>query len=46
LIAIHTPGHASNHICFFLEEEKMLFTGDHIMEGSTVVISPPDGNSS
>jgi glyoxylase-like metal-dependent hydrolase (beta-lactamase superfamily II) len=44
LIAIHTPGHASNHICFFLEEEKMLFTGDHIMEGSTVVISPPDGN--
>ena len=41
---IHTPGHASNHICFFLEEEKMLFTGDHIMEGSTVVISPPDGN--
>ena len=44
LTAIHTPGHASNHICFFLEEEKMLFTGDHIMEGSTVVISPPDGN--
>ena len=44
LIAIHTPGHASNHICFFLEEEKILFTGDHIMEGSTVVISPPDGN--
>ena len=31
LIAIHTPGHASNHICFFLEEEKMLFTGDHII---------------
>ena len=44
LETIHTPGHASNHICFFLEEEKMLFTGDHIMEGSTVVISPPDGN--
>ena len=44
LISIHTPGHASNHICFFLEEEKILFTGDHIMEGSTVVISPPDGN--
>ena len=44
LKAIHTPGHASNHLCFLLEEEKMIFTGDHIMEGSTVVIGPPDGN--
>lgn len=41
---IHTPGHASNHLCFLLKEEKLLFTGDHIMNGSTVVISPPDGN--
>jgi glyoxylase-like metal-dependent hydrolase (beta-lactamase superfamily II) len=44
LQAIHTPGHASNHLCFLLEEERMLFSGDHIMQGSTVVISPPDGN--
>ena len=44
LKAIHTPGHASNHLCYLLEEEKMIFTGDHIMEGSTVVIGPPDGN--
>jgi glyoxylase-like metal-dependent hydrolase (beta-lactamase superfamily II) len=44
LLAIHTPGHASNHLCFMLEEERMLFSGDHIMQGSTVVISPPDGN--
>jgi glyoxylase-like metal-dependent hydrolase (beta-lactamase superfamily II) len=42
--AIHTPGHAGNHLCFYLKEEKMLFTGDHIMEGSTVVIAPPDGD--
>ena len=42
--SIHTPGHASNHLCYLLEEEKMIFTGDHIMEGSTVVIGPPDGN--
>ena len=41
---IYTPGHASNHLCYLLEEEKMIFTGDHIMEGSTVVIGPPDGN--
>jgi len=44
LRAIHTPGHASNHLCFYLEQTKMLFTGDHVMQGSTVVINPPDGD--
>jgi glyoxylase-like metal-dependent hydrolase (beta-lactamase superfamily II)/8-oxo-dGTP pyrophosphatase MutT (NUDIX family) len=44
LRAIHTPGHASNHLCYMLERTKMLFTGDHVMQGSTVVINPPDGN--
>jgi glyoxylase-like metal-dependent hydrolase (beta-lactamase superfamily II) len=44
LRAIHTPGHASNHLCFLLSETGMLFTGDHVMQGSTVVIEPPDGN--
>jgi glyoxylase-like metal-dependent hydrolase (beta-lactamase superfamily II) len=44
LTALHTPGHASNHLCFLLNEERTLFTGDHIMQGSTVVISPPDGD--
>ena len=44
LRALHTPGHASNHLCFLLEQERMLFSGDHIMEGSTVVIRPPDGH--
>lgn len=44
LRAIHTPGHASNHLCYLLEQERMLFSGDHIMEGSTVVIAPPDGD--
>jgi glyoxylase-like metal-dependent hydrolase (beta-lactamase superfamily II) len=44
LTALHTPGHASNHLCFLLEEERMLFSGDHIMQGSTVVIRPPDGD--
>ena len=46
LRAVHTPGHASNHICYLLEEEKTLFTGDHVMQGSTVVINPPDGDMS
>ena len=44
LRVVHTPGHASNHLCYLLEEEKLLFTGDHLMQGSTVVINPPDGD--
>jgi glyoxylase-like metal-dependent hydrolase (beta-lactamase superfamily II) len=44
LTALHTPGHASNHLCYLLNEERTLFTGDHVMEGSTVVIGPPDGD--
>jgi glyoxylase-like metal-dependent hydrolase (beta-lactamase superfamily II) len=44
LRVIHTPGHTSNHLCYLLEEEKLLFTGDHLMQGSTVVINPPDGD--
>lgn len=44
LQAVHTPGHASNHLCYMLEQHKLLFTGDHIIDGSTVVIDPPDGN--
>jgi glyoxylase-like metal-dependent hydrolase (beta-lactamase superfamily II)/8-oxo-dGTP pyrophosphatase MutT (NUDIX family) len=44
LRAIHTPGHASNHLCYLLEDSRMLFTGDHVMQGSTVIINPPDGD--
>ena len=44
LRCVHTPGHASNHLCYLLQEQKLLFTGDHVMQGSTVVISPPDGD--
>jgi glyoxylase-like metal-dependent hydrolase (beta-lactamase superfamily II)/8-oxo-dGTP pyrophosphatase MutT (NUDIX family) len=44
LRVLHTPGHASNHLCFLFEEEKTLFTGDHLMQASTVVINPPDGD--
>lgn len=44
LQVVHTPGHASNHLCYLLEEEKTLFTGDHVMQGSSVVINPPDGD--
>lgn len=44
LKALHTPGHASNHLCYVHEQEGLLFSGDHIMQGSTVVINPPDGD--
>jgi glyoxylase-like metal-dependent hydrolase (beta-lactamase superfamily II) len=42
--AVHTPGHTSNHMCYALEEEQALFTGDHVMGWSTSVVSPPDGD--
>ncbi|MDQ2728168.1 MAG: MBL fold metallo-hydrolase [Actinomycetota bacterium] len=44
LTAVHTPGHASNHLCFELAGTGLLFSGDHVMAGSTVVIAPPDGD--
>ncbi len=44
LQVIHTPGHAANHVCLLLEEDGLLFSGDHILNGSTTVIDPPDGN--
>ena len=44
LTAVHTPGHASNHLCYLLEEERTLVSGDHVLEGSTTVIRPPDGD--
>jgi glyoxylase-like metal-dependent hydrolase (beta-lactamase superfamily II) len=44
LTALHTPGHTSNHLCYTLEQEKALFTGDHVMGWSTTVVAPPDGD--
>ena len=44
LEAVHTPGHASNHLCYRHVGLNWLFTGDHVIDGSTVVIDPPDGN--
>jgi glyoxylase-like metal-dependent hydrolase (beta-lactamase superfamily II)/8-oxo-dGTP pyrophosphatase MutT (NUDIX family) len=44
LRAIHTPGHAANHLCLVLEEDGLLFSGDHVLNGSTTVVDPPDGN--
>jgi recombination protein RecT len=44
LRVIHTPGHAANHLCLVLEEDGLLFSGDHVLNGSTTVIDPPDGH--
>ena len=44
LTALHTPGHAANHLCFALEQGRALFTGDHVMGWSSSVIAPPDGD--
>jgi glyoxylase-like metal-dependent hydrolase (beta-lactamase superfamily II) len=46
LTAVHTPGHASNHLCFSLNEENALFSGDHVMAWSTSIVAPPDGSMS
>ena len=47
LEVIHTPGHAANHLCLLMagrEGDGLLFSGDHILNGSTTIINPPDGN--
>ncbi|MBK5204579.1 MAG: MBL fold metallo-hydrolase [Polaromonas sp.] len=43
LKVIFTPGHAANHLCLVLLEDGLLFSGDHILNGSTTVVNPPDG---
>jgi glyoxylase-like metal-dependent hydrolase (beta-lactamase superfamily II) len=44
LVALHTPGHASNHLCYQMPSERALFAGDLVAGFGTVVIAPPDGN--
>jgi glyoxylase-like metal-dependent hydrolase (beta-lactamase superfamily II) len=44
LQVLHTPGHAANHLCLVLREDGLLFSGDHILNGSTTVVDPPDGD--
>jgi glyoxylase-like metal-dependent hydrolase (beta-lactamase superfamily II) len=44
LTAVHTPGHTSNHLCYALAQESVLFSGDHVMGWSSTVIVPPDGD--
>jgi glyoxylase-like metal-dependent hydrolase (beta-lactamase superfamily II) len=43
LEVLYTPGHAPNHLCFFLEEERMLFTGDTVLGDTWSVVSPSRG---
>jgi glyoxylase-like metal-dependent hydrolase (beta-lactamase superfamily II) len=38
-----TPGHAANHVCLVMVEDGLLISGDHILNGSTTIINPPDG---
>ena len=44
LKVIFTPGHAANHVCLVLVEDGLLFSGDHILNGSTTIVNPPDGD--
>ena len=44
LKVVHTPGHAANHLCLVLLQDGLLFSGDHVLNGSTTVVDPPDGD--
>ncbi|MBA3477755.1 MAG: MBL fold metallo-hydrolase [Lautropia sp.] len=44
LQVVAAPGHAANHVCFFLAEDRLLFSGDHVLNGSTTIVNPPDGH--
>ena len=44
LEVVYTPGHAANHVCLVLREDGLLFSGDHILNGSTTIVNPPDGD--
>jgi glyoxylase-like metal-dependent hydrolase (beta-lactamase superfamily II) len=46
LIAVATPGHASNHVCWFHPATRSLLTGDHVLGTVSPVILPPDGDMS
>jgi glyoxylase-like metal-dependent hydrolase (beta-lactamase superfamily II) len=46
LLVLETPGHSSDHLCFFVPKRNLIFTGDHLMGGNTSVVAPPDGNMS
>jgi len=44
LVAMHTPGHAADHLCFLLDDERAVFTGDHVLGHGTTVIAHPEGD--
>ncbi len=41
--ALHTPGHAADHLCFW-RKDGVMFTGDHVMGWSSSIVSPPQGD--
>jgi glyoxylase-like metal-dependent hydrolase (beta-lactamase superfamily II) len=43
LTAIHTPGHAPDHLCYALRGRNVVFSGDHVMAWNTTVVAPPEG---
>jgi len=42
--AVHTPGHAPDHLCFALHGRSVLFSGDHVMAWNTTLVAPPEGS--
>jgi glyoxylase-like metal-dependent hydrolase (beta-lactamase superfamily II) len=46
LVAVYTPGHTRDHLCFFDAASRTLYAGDHILSGTTTVIHPGEGDMS
>ncbi len=46
LVALHTPGHAPDHLCFAFAQRDLVFSGDHVMAWNTSVVAPPEGRMS
>src|SRR6185312_9566085 len=44
LLAMHTPGHARGHLCFYEARTGTLLSGDNIVGLGSVLIDPPEGN--
>ncbi len=42
--AVHTPGHSPDHLCFVIEDQRVIFSGDTVLGQGTSVVDPPDGD--
>ena len=44
LTALHTPGHSADHLCFWIPEDRVVFTGDLVLGKGSSMVTYPEGN--